>query len=105
MPNELGLLYKQEAVNKRALLEGLHSDMIVMFADLIKDIQLSTDKQYSSAFDLVVHDDVYKYYNNDMQYTVVQQKNNPKIATQLASQGVPQSEWGSYTYIVSITWA
>ena len=105
MPNELGLLLKQEAVNKRALLEGLHSDMITMIANVIKDIQLSTDKQYSIMFGLVVHDDVYKYYNNDMQYTVVQEKNNPKIAIQLAAQGVPQSEWGSYTYIASITWA
>lgn len=88
MPNELGLLTKQEAKAIRDINLIAGSADLKWIAQLIKEVQQFGDSQTHIQFNKVVHNDVAKYFKNTVGYDVVE-------------QSVPTP---NHTKIISISW-
>lgn len=86
MPNELGLLSKQEAKSLRdlKLIPGLTE-----IAGVLRQEQFVGGTAVT--FNMIVHDDVFKYFKNTVGYNVFEDKQHP---------GLP----ANHTFITTIDW-
>lgn len=93
MPNELGLLTKQEAkaIRDLRLLPSTNprEPDVLFIARLIREVQGIGDNQTRIEFNKIVHEDVAKYFKNTVGYDVVEQ---------------PVATPANHTKIVSISW-
>lgn len=91
MPNELGLLTKQEAKNIRDINTMTDGSIVRYLAKLIAEVQQAGDTQTHIEVNwIVMHKDAVKYFTQDMGYTAVTD-----------DTGQPNN----YTRLRSISWA